>query len=201
MAALTNYRDISTNPGDIGAGFQFEFICESCGDTWKTPFKPYRAGQAAGLFRRFGYIFNEFAKISVLSEYIFRAGRATGTSVEVSGSKAKVAALEEAMALAASRYEKCSNCRSMVCANCFNESDRLCIKCERAGGSGHEAANQSSSSASSLTVCPNCQTPSQGGRFCHECGFDMASTHKSCPSCSATMPRQARFCTDCGHGF
>ena len=50
MAALTNFRDISTNPGAMGAGFQFEFICESCGDTWKSPFKPYRVGQAAGLF-------------------------------------------------------------------------------------------------------------------------------------------------------
>ena len=49
--------------------------------------------------------------------------------------------------------------------------------------------------------CPNCQTPSQGGRFCHECGFDMASTHKSCPGCGSVMPRAARFCTDCGHGF
>ena len=38
-------------------------------------------------------------------------------------------------------------------------------------------------------------------RACHECGFDMASTHKSCPACGATMARQARFCTDCGHAF
>ena len=63
--ALSNYRDISPPSGDVGAGFQFEFFCESCGDTWKTPFKPYRAGQANGVFRRFGYLFNEFAKISV----------------------------------------------------------------------------------------------------------------------------------------
>jgi len=198
--ALTNYRDISTNPGDIGAGFQFEFICECCGETWKTPFKPYRSGQATGLFRRFGYIFNEFAKVSVISEYLFKAGRAAGTSIDVSGSKAKVGALEEAMVLAALRYDRCRNCRTMVCANCYNESDQLCIKCERQGGVGQNAGGPSESSSGG-TVCPNCQTPSQGGRFCHECGFDMASTHKSCPSCSATMPRQARFCTDCGHGF
>ncbi|MEP7300848.1 MAG: zinc ribbon domain-containing protein [Caldimonas sp.] len=197
--ALTNFRDISTNPGDVGAGFQFEFICECCGDTWKTPFKPYRAGQAAGIFRRFGYIFNEFARISIVSDLLVKAGRAGGTSVEVGSTKAKAAALGEALALATPRYDKCGSCRSMVCANCFNEADRLCIKCERTGGVGHEAAGPSSSSGT--TVCPNCQTPSQGGRFCHECGFDMASTHKSCPSCSATMPRQARFCTDCGHGF
>ena len=196
--ALTNYRDISPPLGDVGAGFQFEFFCESCGDTWKTPFKPYRAGQANGVFRRFGYLFNEFAKISVISETIYRLGRAGGTSIEATGSKAKATALEEALALGAQRYEKCSNCRTMVCANCYDEATQRCIKCDRAQGVGSQSGTSASASS---TVCPNCQTPSQGGRFCHECGFDMASTHKSCPSCSATMPRQARFCTDCGHGF
>ena len=120
--ALSNYRDISPPLGDVGAGFQFEFFCESCGDTWKTPFKPYRAGQATGLFRRFGYLFNEFAKISVISESIYRLGRAGGTSIEVTGSKAKAAALEEAQAMGAQRYEKCSNCRTMVGANCYDEA-------------------------------------------------------------------------------
>lgn len=197
---LSNYRDISPPLGDVGAGFQFEFICQSCGDTWKTPFRPYRAGQAAGLFRRFGYLFNEFAKISVITDVIFKAGRAGGSSVEVTGSKAKVGALEEAIELGRQRYDKCSSCKSMVCANCFSESSGMCTKCEAAtGGASRQAA--ASSGSASTTVCSNCQTPSQGGRFCHECGFDMASTHKSCPSCGTTMPRQARFCTDCGHGF
>jgi hypothetical protein len=200
VANLTNYRDISTNPGDVGAGFQFEFTCESCGDTWKTPFKPYRFGQAAGLFRRFGYIFNEFAKISAVSDIFFKVGRASGTTVETTGSKPKAEALEEAMTMARQRYEQCSGCHTWVCANCFNESSRLCVKCESAGGSNAHAG-AANGGAASVPVCPNCQTASQGGRFCHECGFDMASTHKSCPSCGVTMPRQARFCTDCGHGF
>jgi hypothetical protein len=195
---VTNYRDISTPPGDVGAGFQWEFVCESCGDTWKTAFKPYRAGQAAGIFRRFGYLFNEFYKIGALSDIVFKVGRATGGSVEVSGGKPKAAAFEEALAQARDRYHKCSNCRTMVCDNCWSERDELCIKCEKTGGIGPESV---AAPASSAMACANCQTPSQGGRFCHECGFDMASTHKSCPSCGTTMPRQARFCTDCGHGF
>ena len=131
---LSNYRDISPPMGDVGAGFQFEFICQSCGDTWKTPFRPYRAGQAAGFFRRFGYLFNEFAKISVISETIYRLGRAGGTSIEVTGSKAKAGALEEALALGAQRYEKCANCRTMVCANCYDDATQRCVKCDRAQG-------------------------------------------------------------------
>jgi hypothetical protein len=198
MAALTNYRDISPNTGDVGAGFQFEFFCESCGETWKSPFKPYRAGQAAGLFRRFGYIFNEFAKISAVSDIVFKIGRASGTTIETTGNKPKAAALEEAVGAARQRYDQCSNCHTWVCANCYNESTQLCNKCEnKVGGAGHGAA----AGSASAMACPNCQTASQGGRFCHECGFDMASTHKSCPSCGTTMPREARFCTDCGHGF
>ena len=85
--------------------------------------------------------------------------------------------------MGAQRYENCSNCRTMVCANCYDEATQRCIKCDRAQGVGSQSGTSASASS---TVCPNCQTPSQGGRFCHECGFDMASTHKSCPSCGAT---------------
>lgn len=197
--ALNNIRDISTPLGDIGAGFQFEFFCESCGDTWKTPFKPYRSGQAAGIFRRFGSLVNEFYKIGALTDMVYKLGRVSGTSVEVAGGKGKAAALEEAQAMAAQRYHRCGSCKSQVCANCFDESSGLCNKCQAAEHAG--GGQGSIASASSSTSCPSCQTPSQGGRFCHECGFDMASTHKSCPSCGVTMNRQARFCTDCGHGF
>jgi len=195
--ALDNYRDIGSY-GSSSPGFQFEFHCSNCAKVWKTPFKPYRAGQASGLFRRFGYLFNEFAKISVISESIYRIGRASGTSIEATSSKAKATATEEAQALGAQRYEKCVNCRTMVCANCYDEATQRCLKCDRAQGVGSQSGTSASATS---TVCPNCQTPSEGGRFCHECGFDMASTHKSCPACSATMPRQARFCTDCGHSF
>jgi hypothetical protein len=75
----------------------------------------------------------------------------------------------------------------------------MCTKCRTTASQAVRYETPAVEAAA--VVCPNCQTPSQGGRFCHECGFDMASTHKSCPACGATMMRQARFCTDCGHGF
>jgi len=37
---MNNYQDISTPMGDMSAGFQFEFYCESCDEVWRTPFKP-----------------------------------------------------------------------------------------------------------------------------------------------------------------
>lgn len=192
-----NVRDISPPPSDARAGFQFEFVCDSCGDTWKSPFKPYRQGQVAGVFRSIAAVFGEFYKIGAITDMMGKVQRASGTSANESSRTAKQAALEEAQALAEQRYHRCPGCKTTVCDNCWNESRELCVRCLK---SESDSRGSGSSSASAL-VCPNCQAPSEGGRFCHECGFDMASTHKSCPSCGATMNRSARFCTDCGHGF
>jgi len=196
---LTNYRDLSRSPNELNAGFQFEFYCESCGDTWKSPFRAYRVGQAAGILRRLSFVLGEFYRVGAITDIVSKVGRASGTSAEMSGSKAKVAALEEAQALAQDRYHRCTSCHTMVCDNCWDPGTRTCNKC---GASAAQAAQyESAATAAATLACPNCQTPSQGGRFCHECGFDMASTHKSCPACGVTMMRQARFCTDCGHAF
>ncbi len=189
--AMTNYRDVSSAPSDLRAGFQFEFYCEECAQTWRSPFKPFRIGQATAWFQRFATIFYSLTAT--------RISRATDTFYDANllASKARAEAFAEAEALASQRYQRCKSCHRYVCADDWGREGRLCASCEAKeggvapGGAGHEAG----------PVCPNCQTASQGGRFCPECGFDMASTHKSCPGCGATMPRQARFCTDCGHGF
>ncbi len=196
---LSNYRDISPPQGDVRAGFQWEFVCDCCGETWKSPFTPFRAGQVSGLIRRVGYVLGEFYKVGALTDIVAKVGRASGTSVESGGKGSKEAALAQAIALAQDRYHRCESCKTTVCDNCWDEDRELCIKCDKIAGAGNGAA--AATSGASAMACPNCQTPSQGGRFCHECGFDMASTHKSCPSCGVTLSRQARFCTDCGHGF
>ncbi|KQW50003.1 MULTISPECIES: zinc ribbon domain-containing protein [unclassified Roseateles] len=186
--ALTNYRDISTSMSDVSAGFQFEFFCEKCGESSRSAFKPYRKGQITGWLSRFAFMFHDLSK----------ASRATGAFAEAGGSGAKGDALAEAMAAAAPLYERCTGCRKWTGRECWNSSSGTCKDCAGKSSAGSAAYGASSSTA---TACPNCQTASEGGRFCHECGFDMASTHKSCPACGVTLSRQARFCTDCGHGF
>lgn len=188
--ALTNYRDISTSSTDVSAGFQFEFYCEKCTETTRSVFKPYRKGQLTGWLGRFAFLFYDVNK----------ASRATGAFAEIGVSGAKAEALAEAMALAAPLYERCNGCRKWVGRECWNSSADSCRDCAAKANAGNNAAGGYGASTSTAS-CPNCQTPSQGGRFCHECGFDMASTHKSCPACGITLPRAARFCTDCGHGF
>jgi hypothetical protein len=130
-----------------------------------------------------------------------KASRATGAFAEAGGGSAKGEALAEAMAAAAPLYEKCETCRKWTGRECWNSSTNSCRECAGKAASGGGANTSAYGSSSGGSVCPNCQTPGEGGRFCHECGFDMASTHKSCPGCGTTLPRAARFCTDCGHGF
>lgn len=184
--ALTNYRDLSTSSSDVSAGFQFEFYCEACGETQRSAFQPYRKGQITGWLSRFAFMFSDLNK----------ASRATGAFADASASGAKAEALGEAVAAVASQYQHCSGCRKWVGRECWDARNDSCSAC-----AGRAQADAPAATGQAGSVCPNCQVPSQGGRFCHECGFDMASTHKSCPGCGAMQLRQARFCTDCGHGF
>ena len=41
-----NYRDLCQEQG-TGAGFQFEFSCGRCYDTWRSPFEPYTGARMA----------------------------------------------------------------------------------------------------------------------------------------------------------
>ena len=46
-----DYNDMSVEWGQ-DAGFQFEFYCQRCRDTWRSGFDPYKAARAAGWIRR-----------------------------------------------------------------------------------------------------------------------------------------------------
>lgn len=187
--ALDNYREVSSGGSDINAGFQFEFACASCGRKWKSPFKPYRTGQITGFLSRFAFLLGNNAA---------KSSRVTGIAADYGSRNARQQALDEARALASSRYANCSVCDSGCCKDCLDDQEvcRVCV--EKAAKSGGAV---SGAGAGGAHACPNCSTSGNGGRFCSECGFDMASTHKSCPGCGALAERSARFCGDCGHGF
>lgn len=201
-SSLTNYREVGkSGVSDTAAGFQFEFECASCSHTWKSPFRPYRRGQLAGLVYKFAYYLGD------------RGGLSRGLNVvATSGSnRARQSALDEALQLAEQRYTECPGCHKFVCEDCWDARARLCGRCRTDGGrsakvSGNrrgtsEAEVELRAERAAVPKCANCGAPMDGGRFCAECGFDVASTHKSCPSCGVLCSRGARFCTDCGHGF
>jgi hypothetical protein len=194
--SLTNYRDISRGGSAMDAGFQFEFYCSNCSRIWKSPFEPYRRGQLAGL-------------VFKVSRFIGDRGslfRASSAVADMGAKGARESALHSALEVAEQRYAECPSCNKTVCDACWNESAKLCEPCSSKGGhsrsshESHRGGGQPEASAAGQR-CPNCSTALSGGRFCAECGFDMASTHKSCPGCGAMCARSTRFCTDCGHGF
>lgn len=194
--ALENYQDISSYDTEMSTGFQFQFSCRHCGRTWKSPYRPYRTGQIAGLFNKIAPLLNMNLRSMDAAAGLSHAGMR----------RARDKALAEALELAAPRYTACPQCRQEVCADCFDTTRQLCQGCIDAAAKQQRSdqlhgIGSAAPATSSAPKCPNCQSPSSGGRFCAECGFDMASTHKSCPACGAMMTRQARFCTDCGHGF
>ena len=183
---LENYRDLSAAGSDINAGFQFEFSCTNCSRKWKSPFKPYRMGQISGFFGRFAFLISDGAK----------AGRFASGAADYGARNAKAAALQEAMVSAEKIFSSCGTCKKGFCEDCLDNRNQ-CEGCRKEG----DLAHGGNSSQPSAHACPNCGTGSNGGRFCAECGFDMASTHKSCPGCGTLTERAARFCGDCGHGF
>lgn len=189
--ALDNYRDLSVTHGSTGAGFQFEFYCQTCPRTWKSPFKPFRVGQFTAMVTMFTSFFTRTGHIAS------RAGDALSSSRERG---ARESALAEAMQMAETRFVVCEGCHKAVCDDCFDTRSGRCSECVSRVAATPIPGGRGGASGTAMS-CPNCSTPSNGGRFCAECGFDMASTHKTCPSCSALQLRQARFCTDCGHSF
>ncbi|RRS06137.1 hypothetical protein EIP75_00605 [Aquabacterium soli] len=197
MIRMKNYRDLSSTAGDVGAGFQFEFYCQCCDFTWRSPFKAHRMGQLTGWLTRLTFLMTDLNK----------AGKATSAMSTAGARGAHEEAFEAAQAQAQRYFNQCTECRNQACDECWDDSLSQCKTClnkhKRPGGAsaGHGGGYDEGQGGAGGLACPNCQVPSSGGRFCHECGFDMASTHKSCPGCGGVMPRAARFCTDCGHGF
>lgn len=190
---LKNVRSLNTSPTDLSAGFQTEFFCECCDFTWRSPFKPYRTGQFTGWLTRLAFLAGS------LAGDVSKAGRTGDALTDAGFRRASEEAFEEAQGQARRYFTACPKCKKQACDNCLDESRGQCADCNKYPAGA--AAQGQTDGGSGHMACPNCQAPSGGGRFCHECGFDMASTHKGCPACGSVMPRAARFCTDCGHGF
>lgn len=195
MSRMKNYRDLSKTGSDVSAGFQFEFYCQHCDFTWTSPFKPHRLGQLTGWITRLTFLMTDLNK----------AGKATGALSDSGSRAAHEENLLASQGQARRYFNACTGCKTQACEECWDDGHSLCKTCvgaqrapQGAGGYGGQADQGGYDAA---PRCANCQVPSTGGRFCHECGFDMASTHKGCPGCGSVMPRAARFCTDCGHGF
>lgn len=203
-----NYSDLCQQQG-VNAGFQFEFYCERCNDTWRTEFVPYRGGQASGWLNKATGLFG-----GVLGG----VGEAVDGLAQSGWGKARDEAFKEAIDQAKHHFHRCAKCLQYVCDTCWNVDKGLCLNCAPDAEVEIEAARAQGevSGASEIAteegvqrgkkmnvqrerqlVCPQCKTETHGAKFCPNCGFALAVKSK-CPKCSTEVSPGAKFCPECG---
>ncbi|WP_055491300.1 zinc ribbon domain-containing protein [Streptomyces sp. TP-A0356] len=208
----SNYRDLCEQHG-TGAGFQFEFSCSRCSDTWRSPFEPFRAGQMAGWLSR---------GVSAAWSLVGGAGRSVSDAADglagASFGTQRDAAFTRAIANAQGHFNRCPRCTAYVCARCWNPGQGLCLTCSPDTAAEAEAARQRGLNdmvtrraydeggqrggsydvtAPRQLVCPHCRAETRGGAFCPSCGHRLAQT-TSCSACRQDLPDGAAFCPACG---
>ena len=203
-----NYSDLSKQSG-VNAGFQFEFYCERCNDTWRADFVPFRSGQASGWLGKAAGLFG---------------GALGGASEALEGlaqsgwGKAHDEAFKVAIEQAKKHFHRCARCFQYVCDTCWNRDKGLCLNCApsaeveveaaRAEGevsaSREEAISEGARRGKGLDakrdrqlICAQCGAETKGAKFCPECGAQLAVKGR-CPACSAEISPTAKFCPECG---
>ncbi|GGU50911.1 double zinc ribbon domain-containing protein [Streptomyces violascens] len=208
-----NYRDLCEQHG-TGAGFQFEFHCSRCFDTWRSPFENFTAGRMASWLSR-----GVTAAWSVIGG---RAGGGVSSAADglagASWGGARDAAFQRAVDTARGHFNRCGRCSSYVCGRCWNPEHGLCLHCapdtaaeaeaarrrgvndmasQQAYAQGQVQGEDYDPKAARQLVCPQCQAETRGAPFCGACGHRLAQqTH--CTSCQTVVPDGSVFCPTCG---
>jgi len=198
-----NYQDLSTENG-----FQFKFVCESCGNGYMSSWKPNTVGIAGSLLRGAGQMFGG----------VF--GTAAAGSYEIQkavGGPAHDKAMTEAVGEVRPLFHQCKHCGQWVCGEiCWNAERSLCTKCapilqrEMASQQAQIAVEQAAEKlrardqtegvnfdATTVVVCPACGAEAQGGKFCQACGGSLAPK-TDCQRCGSKLTPGAKFCPECG---
>jgi hypothetical protein len=172
-----NNRDLSVSYGN-DAGFEFEFYCRRCGDTWRSGFENYTLGRASGWLRRASSMAS-----NVTSNIGFDVANTVGDLADAGWHKARDAALKRAVGQAEV------------------EQARAQGQVQAAREAGFTAGAESVQSVDVVTqhqlVCPQCRTETHGAKFCPECGHRIDQP-AHCGSCGQPVPPAAKFCPECG---
>ncbi len=203
-----NFADLCRESG-VDAGFQFEFYCERCGDTWRTPFVAYRSGQASGWI----------GKLSGALGGVLGGAAETVSGLSQAGwHNSRDQAFKSAIEQAKGHFHRCARCFQYVCDTCWTSDRGLCLNCapdldaeiesarahgeisaavEKAITEGQKRGKKADVARSRQLVCPECGAQTNGGKFCPECGYKLTPETR-CPGCNAEVPLSARFCPECG---
>jgi len=199
-----NHHDHSTDKG-----YQFEFLCDRCGNGFMTEFQASAVGLAASALRTAGSLFGGFL------------GSAGSTSYEVERAvqgPAHDRALRQAVEEAKPNFRQCPKCSHWVCQTiCWNAKRGLCFDCapdiqtEIAAAQAQatveqmrqKVAEQDLTRGLNLTdeataLCPSCGARAEGAKFCPECGKPLRAKGE-CSRCGTQVEAGAKFCPECGN--
>jgi hypothetical protein len=206
-----NYRDHSNRDG-----YQFEFLCERCGNGYTSSFKHSVTGFGGKLLRMGGDLvggeWGQRASALGWDSQWMRDGVRGGA-----WDKALQSAVEEMKPY----FAQCHRCGEWVCGQiCWNTERGVCTTC--APKLDQEVAGlQASAQRDQLrdkigqqdwtngvqyghevtARCPSCQNDAGGGKYCQHCGTPLAAApeaSKFCGQCGTKLGPSAMFCTGCG---
>jgi len=209
-----NYQDLCTE-----AGFQFVFLCDLCGDGYKSKFVESKTYKKSNLFNMFGRAVQVGADLA--GQYNIGNAASQGASMMSQAHsgmtpewhKEYEAAFEQAQNEAKGHFHRCPKCRRYVCDADWNEDDNMCVedaprenvevtaaRAERMKDEIREKAQNTSVFHGEIerrtTICPACGKPAGEGKFCNNCGAPLGMA--VCPKCGAKNAIGIRFCGECG---
>jgi RNA polymerase subunit RPABC4/transcription elongation factor Spt4 len=172
-----NVRDRSNS-----SGYQFEFLCQRCGNGYRSALKPatlsITSKVTSGLTGILGKKFGGLAKTG------------GGVLQDLAQSSEKDKAFQEAAAEIGPMFHQCPKCGQWVCDRvCWNPAVGMCVT---------DAPKKQHQSAANVVACSNCgASVDRASKFCPECGQPLKTT-LTCPKCGHESPRGTKFCAECG---
>ncbi len=209
FAFTDNVRDLSNQNG-----YQFEFVCERCGNGHRSPFVRDKMDLGRNILRGVGDLIGGSGY--KLSQIANQLDWNRGTN-----SAAKDRAMKDALEKVRGEFRQCRGCGDWMCAQvCWNEQVGQCLRCspsvveEIARAQASSQVRQIQQKADTLdwvsdldienralVTCPGCQGKVEGGRFCSSCGTSLVVV-SSCRSCGYEKNTPgAAFCSECGHSM
>jgi hypothetical protein len=213
-AFTRNYRDHSND-----TGFQFEFICDKCGNGFRSSFKANALGVGSKVLHGLGSLFGGGGN------KLWQAGNAADHMKDGLRGGAWDTAFAEAIEEMRPKFHQCTRCGHWVCPEvCWNEARQLCEGCapdlaeEAAAAQARVAADQMHDkirnadqvgdidpTAAMVGQCQHCKARlAPGAKFCAACGKPATAAAaagaaaKFCSNCGKKIAPGGKFCGDCG---
>ena len=208
VAFTDNIRDLSN-----WEGYQFEFVCERCGNGYRGPYVKDIKEKGRGFLR---------AANSLLGDRLESLNKMSNAAETISydrgtNSPQKNKAMEQSVKAVREKFQQCRGCGNWVCVDvCWNHDIGQCLNCspaiEEEVSRAQAAAQVRQVWEKAETVdwtkdidiaerarlqCPHCNAKIDGGKFCPECGEKIVRK-VFCGECGTEAAEGVKFCSECG---